>query len=64
MKDSILVALLVAILFILLLVVIVSRTDQPDVYISWSSKECVKVKHSKVHDCDNLPKKYNTVWVQ
>lgn len=64
MKDLVLAATFVIALNATLWLVVTDEVSRPDVYMSWSSKECVKVEHSKAHDCDNLPKKYNTVWVQ
>jgi hypothetical protein len=64
MKDIILATLLVVGLNAVLWLIVIDEVRRPDVHKSWSSKECVKVEHSKAHDCDNLPKKYNTVWVQ
>jgi hypothetical protein len=64
MKDFILATLLVIGLNAMLWLIVIDEVSRPDVYMSWSSKECIKVEHSKTHDCDNLPEKYNTVWVQ
>lgn len=64
MKDIILATLLVIGLNATLWLIVSAETSRPDVYKSWASKECVKVEHSKAHSCDNLPEKYNVVWVQ
>lgn len=64
MKDLILATTLVVGLNAMLWLIVSAEINRPDVYKSWSSKECIKVEHSKTHDCDNLPKKYNTVLVQ
>lgn len=38
--------------------------DLPIVEISLSTGQCVRVIQSVAHDCDNLPLKYEHVWVQ
>ena len=40
--------------------------DMPDVMVSNSSKECVEVINYGDTDwsCDNLPSKYNHIWVK
>jgi hypothetical protein len=41
--------------------------DMPDVHFSHSTGECVKVLNyveDDVYTCDNLPSKYNKVWVK
>ena len=39
--------------------------DQPDVHFSNSTGECVKVINygDDEYSCDNMPKRYNHVWV-
>ena len=37
----------------------------PDVYVSYSTNECVKVdNYGTDYSCENLPSRYNHVWVQ
>ena len=38
----------------------------PDVWFSYSSKECVKVVNytDEIFSCESLPTKFNHVWVQ
>ena len=37
----------------------------PDVYFSYSTNECVKViNYGKDYTCENLPEKFNHIWVQ
>lgn len=46
---------------------LITVASLPDVYISYSTKECVTVvNYDKDHNytCDNYPKKYNHIWVQ
>lgn len=44
-----------------------SSLDMPDVWYSYSSGECVKVLNYAEDDnysCENLPRKFNHVWVK
>ena len=39
----------------------------PDVFFSYSSNGCVKVNNyttESTYSCENLPKKYNKMWVK
>lgn len=36
----------------------------PSVHWSWSTRECVKVVPAKAGSCDNLPEKYDLIWVK
>jgi hypothetical protein len=38
----------------------------PDVYVSYSTNECVKVVNyaDTKYACENLPKRFNHIWVQ
>lgn len=38
----------------------------PDVYISYSTRECVKVVNytDEQFSCENMPSKFNHVWAQ
>ena len=47
-------------------IVINLSAKTPDVHISHSTNECVKVINygDTNYTCDNLPSKYNHVWVQ
>ena len=59
--------LFMGLLFAGFLFALKSAVDMPDVYISHSTGECVQVLNyveEDIYTCDNLPKKYNTVWVQ
>lgn len=64
MKDLLLATLFVTALNILLWATVANELSRPDVYKSWSTKNCVKVQSDSGHNCHNLPKKYNTIWVQ
>jgi hypothetical protein len=43
-----------------------SALSAPDVHVSYSTNECVKVVNytDEIFSCDNLPSKFNHVWVQ
>jgi len=56
-----------AILLSLFLNSIEKALDRPDVHISHSTGECIRVLNYAENDrysCDNLPSKYNKVWVK
>lgn len=40
--------------------------NTPEVHYSWSTKQCVKVVYmdGKTDSCDNLPSKFDKVWVE
>ena len=43
-----------------------SAISVPDVHVSYATNECVKVVNytDEIFSCDNLPSKFNHVWVQ
>ena len=43
-----------------------SALSMPDVHVSYATNECVKVVNytDEIFSCDNLPSKFNHVWVQ
>jgi hypothetical protein len=43
-----------------------SALSAPDVHVSYATNECVKVVNytDETFSCDNLPSKFNHVWVQ
>jgi hypothetical protein len=56
-----------AVIFSLFLNAIETALDRPDVHISNSTGECVRVLNyveGDSYSCDNLPSKYNKVWVK
>jgi hypothetical protein len=70
-QEDILRAFVVGLFGAIVLVVAVSCVDsvldQPDVHFSNSTGECVKVLNyaeGDLYSCDNMPKRYNHVWVQ
>ena len=44
--------------------VIYELAEVPLVYRSWSTRECVGVDPAEAGDCDNLPERYQTIWVK
>jgi hypothetical protein len=40
--------------------------ERPDVHVSWDTKQCVKVINygDAEYTCDNLPTRYNHIWVR
>jgi hypothetical protein len=56
-----------ALLLTLLVNAVETSLDRPDVHISHSTGECVKVLNyveGDSYSCNNLPSKYNKVWVK
>jgi hypothetical protein len=67
MKDKILVTLMVAVSLFVLMFVFAKAASIPDVHVSYSTDECVKVINyveGENYSCENLPSKFNHVWVQ
>ena len=64
--DYIISYILVGGLFTLLVYMLVFTSYIPDVHVSHSTGECVKVINYGDQDwsCDNLPSKYTHIWVQ
>ena len=50
----------------ILMYTITSAASVPDVYISHTTGECVKVISytDEIFNCENYPTKYNHIWVQ
>lgn len=51
----------------LLIYVVLTALSMPDVWFSYSTDECVKVVNYVEGDnysCENLPSKFNHVWVE
>ena len=55
-----------AVLFSLVYVAVDWYLSIPDVYYSWSDRECVGVIDSRGNPqpCDPLPERYNQIWVR
>ena len=64
--EAIVAGLVGAIVLVVAVNYLESVLDQPDVHFSNSTGECVKVLNyaeNDLYSCDNLPKRYNHVWV-
>lgn len=48
----------------LLLVLVLHFTDQPEVVVSWETKQCLRVINidGTEGDCNHLPDKYELIW--
>lgn len=58
---------LIAFLFAGIVLVLTTATSIPDVQVSHSSNECVQVinyNEDDTYSCENMPTKYNKVWVK
>jgi hypothetical protein len=58
---------LITILFVAIILMLSAATSIPDVHVSHSTNECVQVLNYSEDDsysCENMPTKYNKVWVQ
>ena len=67
MKEILLGVLAVAGLMLWIFLICFSTVklmDRPLVYRSWSTKECVIVEPEEAGTCDDLPKRYEIVWVK
>jgi len=62
LQVAVIVSVLIALLFIL-----GDALDIPDVHVSHSTNECVKVinyKEGDKYSCTDMPSKYNMIWVK
>jgi hypothetical protein len=66
MKKALFTIALGAPLFGMLGYVIAETTEMPDVYMSYSTGECVEVINyaDTNYSCENFPVKFNHVWVK
>ena len=65
--DTISVLILSALIGGLALAMIFNITGTPDVHMSYSTGECVEVINYDErfnYTCENLPEKYNHIWVE
>tara|TARA_E500000178_G_C17029047_1_gene759555 strand:- start:2904 stop:3143 length:240 start_codon:yes stop_codon:yes gene_type:complete len=61
------VALFIAILSVGFFYAVSVTANMPDVHVSHSTNECVEVinyTEEKLFSCENMPTKYNKVWVK
>lgn len=62
---SILPAFGIGMIFLIIAGILVYTAPIPDVYVSYSTGECIEVKSKNdKYSCENLPEKYNHVWVK
>ncbi len=55
------------VVLLLVFIALVNTTSIPDVHISHSTGECVKVINYDerfIYNCSNYPSKYNHIWVK
>ena len=66
MFESIMKGILIGSVAVAGMAAIVSTTDIPDVHFSYSTDKCVEVINytDETYSCENLPAKFNHVWVQ
>jgi len=67
MKTFLLQVVVVVSVLVLLMFTLRNALDIPDVMISNSTGECVKVinyKEGNKYSCTDMPSKYNVVWVK
>jgi len=66
MKDFLYTCLSLFIISAVFTFAILVHADTPDVYVSHSTNECVKVINytEELFSCENMPTKYNKVWVK
>lgn len=64
--DTISVLIICAVIGGITMAMIFNLTSMPDVYVSHSTNECVKVINytEELFSCENMPTKYNKVWVK
>jgi hypothetical protein len=68
-RDYVMNRILIILAFISVLVVFlkIEPYATPDVYVSYLTKECVRVVNYDTdndYNCDNYPGKYNHIWVR
>jgi len=67
MKDILYTALSIFIISVVFVFAVAVYANTPDVYVSHSTGECVEViNYTKeaLYSCENMPTKYNKVWVK
>ena len=66
LQDAIWICLAVVFVYIMVYVVLF-QLNIPDVWTSYSTGECVKVinyTEGDTYSCENMPSRYNNVWVK
>lgn len=66
MKHDFVVAILIAALIVGTFTIVIDMMSIPDVHVSYSTNECVKVVNydNTKYSCENLPEKFNHIWVK
>jgi len=65
MKNTLIITAAFVAGFTLVIYLLNSALNMPDVYFSYSTKECTKVvNYGTMYTCENLPEKYNHIWVK
>lgn len=65
--EAVVAGLVGAIVLVVAVSYVDSVLDQPDVHFSVTTEQCVKVLNyaeGDLYSCDDMPKRYNHVWVQ
>ena len=69
-REKILIAMIYSFISILIVVILswimFNSLNTPEVEISWSTKQCIRVVYmdGTTDTCDNKPEKYDIVWVK
>ena len=65
MKDILIGSVVSIVLVGVFTLILDSAASMPDVYVKYSTNECVKVVNytDEIYSCENLPSKFNHVWV-
>ena len=66
MKDILYTALSIFVISLVFVFAVSVYANIPDVHVSHSTNECVKVINytEELFSCENMPTKYNKVWVK
>ena len=64
MFFCLLIGIAVTVSIFLLTGLFAGRIFPPSVYKSWSTKECVKVEPASAGSCEDLPYRFEIVWVR
>ena len=62
--ESVAMPIVVFLCLVALVAFVVRLLDLPLVYRSWSTQECVRVEPTSAGTCEDLPDKYQNVWVR
>ena len=67
MIKNITTSLLIAASIVIVFTVIIEMMSIPDVHVSYSTNECVKVinyAYEHKYSCEDMPEKFNHIWVK